>query len=111
MGSRKNPERLVLVVRREVFAAIKSGRRKWHHWVDTPYWRRRVEGDFKIIEVRQHTMFGKRDPRSLVLPWRGFVAKKVIDREISSSPVNVIAIDLRGAQESLFEEVQGNENA
>ena len=91
--------RLVLNLKREYFGAIRSGLKTEEYRLDTPYWRKRLEGKwFTDIELRCGYPKRSDADRIIVIPWRGYRMKTVTHPHFGNKPERVFAIQLVESQ-------------
>lgn len=93
--------KLQLAVKREYFAAMKSGEKLEEYREVTEYWTKRLHQDdgspriFESLIITDGYPKGGNPERTLEFPWRGFVRRTITHPHFGPDPVEVFAIDVR----------------
>lgn len=87
---------LHLNLKGQYFDAIKAGTKEFEYRLNTPRWRRLIEGkEFdKVIIKRGYPKRGDTE-RTMVLPWGGFEMQTITHPHFGDEPVEVFAIRVR----------------
>jgi hypothetical protein len=91
------PNKLTLALNGEYFDAIRDGSKLEEYRLDTPYWRKRLEGRpyVSIVLTRGYPKADDR-ARRLELPWKGYRKTTITHKHFGADPVEVFAIDVSG---------------
>ncbi len=85
--------KLHLALKAEYFDAIQDGSKREEYRLDTPFWRKRLwnrEYD-EIVLTKGYPKAGDAE-RTMVLPWLGYVVKRITHPHFGPDPVTVFAI-------------------
>lgn len=87
---------LTLALKAIYFDDIKAGRKLFEYRLDTPYWRKRLEGQI-YDQVVLTKGYPRRDDasRRLTLPWRGCHLESLTHEHFGPDPVVVFAINVK----------------
>lgn len=88
--------KLTIPLKAEYFDAIKRGDKTEEFRLNTPFWRKRLEGRAYdgIVLTRGYPRRDDKE-RRIERPWRGFVRKTITHPHFGPVPVEVFAIDVR----------------